>query len=250
MVFPHLHICLHQISSVILLPTQSNRLLLQVCIIILAVQNKLLTSYSQQILLLTLLPCPVWQFEKHKCQQEFLAGLPLQSHFTMKNDHFLSPFGFFLLINYLFTHELSLLPHSSFASLKASGERPCWKPFGNYSRQHSQPFLIQLLLTFSKNGRSEKVIFICKSYNNYSQQKGLLLFQPRKFLWWNDNAGNLSLRKQMIFHMTYYPELISRASHPYQEVSKIPKKAWQPQLKFFCLFSTCIGRDWNSWMRH
>lgn len=109
----------------------------------------------------------------------------------MKNDHFLPPFGFFLLINYLFTHELSLLPHSCFASLKASGERPCWKPFGNYSRQHSQPFLIQLLLTFSKNGRSEKVMFIYKSYNNYSLAKGIaLLFQPRKFPWWNDNAGN------------------------------------------------------------
>lgn len=68
LVFPHLHNCLHQISSVILLPTQSSRLLLQVCIIIFAVQNTLLTSYSQQMTLLTLLPCLHDSVEKHKCQ--------------------------------------------------------------------------------------------------------------------------------------------------------------------------------------
>lgn len=98
----------------------------------------------------------------------------------MKNDHFLSPFGLFLLINNLSTHELSLLPHSCFASLKASGEGPCWKPFGNYSRQHSQLFLIQSLLTFSKNWRSEKVIFIYKSYNNYSLAKGIAVIPAKK----------------------------------------------------------------------
>lgn len=98
----------------------------------------------------------------------------------MKNDHFLPPFGFFLLINYLSTHELSLLPHSCSASLKASGEGSCWKPFGNYSRQHSQLFLIQLLLTFSKNWRSEKAMFIYKSYNNYSLAKWIAVIPAKK----------------------------------------------------------------------
>lgn len=99
----------------------------------------------------------------------------------MKNDHFLPPFGFFLLINYLSTHKLSLLPHSCFASLKASGPKgPCWKPFGNYSRQHSQLFLIQLLLTFSKNWRSEKVMFVYKSCNNYSLAKGIAVIPAKK----------------------------------------------------------------------
>lgn len=112
--------------------------------------------------------------------KNFFAGLPLQSHFTVKNDHFLPLFGFFLLINYLFTHELFLLPHSCFASLKASGERPCWKPFRNYSRQYSQLFLIQLLLTFSKNWRSEKVMFVYKSYNNYSLAKRVAVIPAKK----------------------------------------------------------------------
>lgn len=112
--------------------------------------------------------------------KNFLQDSPLQSHFTMKNDHFLLPFRFFLLINYLSTHELSLLPHSCFAFLKASGEGPCWKPFGNYSRQHSQLFLIHLLLTFSKNWRSEKAMFIYKSYNNYSLAKRIAVIPSKK----------------------------------------------------------------------
>lgn len=111
---------------------------------------------------------------------DFLAGFPLQSHFTMENDHLLPPSGSSLLINYLSTHKPSLLPHGCFASLKAFGEGPCWKPFGNSSRQHSQLFLIQFLLTFSKNSRSEKVMFIYKSYNDYSLAKGIAVTPARK----------------------------------------------------------------------
>lgn len=50
---PPLHICLHQISSVILLPTQPSKLLLQLCTIIFAILNKLLTLYHQQTSLLS-----------------------------------------------------------------------------------------------------------------------------------------------------------------------------------------------------
>lgn len=50
---PALHICLHQISSVVLLPTQPSKLLLQLCTIIFAILNKLLTSYHQQTSLLS-----------------------------------------------------------------------------------------------------------------------------------------------------------------------------------------------------
>lgn len=74
-------------------------------------------------------------------------------------------------------------------------------------------------------------------------QKGLLLLQPGKLPRQNDNAGNPALIKWIIFHMTYYPALISRGNHPGQEVSRIQKKLGQPHSEFSWLVSTNVGRD-------
>ena len=104
--FPHLHICLHQISSVILLPTQSSKLLLQLCTIIFPTLNKSLTLYHHQTSLLTP-PSMSYMTALNSTNPStgFLAGFPLKPPFTMKNDYFLPLSGSFLLINYLSTHE-------------------------------------------------------------------------------------------------------------------------------------------------
>lgn len=163
---------------------------------------------------------------------DFLAGFPLQSHFIMKNDHLLPPTGSFLLINYLSTHKPSLLAHGCLASLKAFGEGPWWKPFGNSSRQHSQLFLTQLLLVFSKNWRSEKVIFIYKSYNDYSLAKGITVVPARKF-----SSVKWQCRESSTDKMDNLPYDILPSTHfqrksPGQEVGRIQKKVGQPQSEF------------------
>lgn len=57
-----------------------------------------------------------------------------------------------------------------------------------------------------------------------SWQKWLLLLQPWKFSWCNDNEGNPAPIKWTIFRMTYYPALISRGNRPGQEASRIHEK--------------------------
>ena len=162
---------------------------------------------------------------------DFLAVFPLQSRFTMKNDHLLPPSGSFLLLNYLSTHEPSLLPHDCFASLKAFGEGPCWKPFGNSSRQHSQLFLIQLPLTFSKNWRSEKVKFIYKSYNNYSLAKGIAVTPARKISLVKWQCRESSTGKMDNFPYDILPSTHFQRKSPRSRSQQDSKEDWATRIR-------------------
>lgn len=131
-VFPHLHICLHQISSVILLPTQSSNLLLQLCTIIFAILNKWLTSYHQQTSLLTPLPCHIWWCWTAQAQYRFSCRIPL----TISLHHEEWPFAptvWFLSFNKLFIHAQTF-PFGTWLPcfLKSFWRRPLLKAFWKF----------------------------------------------------------------------------------------------------------------------